>query len=44
MQWLLLVKNSLDHFLSLQGVNGVQSEAFVCGYCGSKGKVLTITV
>ena len=42
-QWLLLVTNFLDHFF-FQEVDGDQSEAFVCMYCDSKGKVLTIMV
>ena len=42
-QWLLLATNSLNHFF-FQEVDGDQSDASVCGYCDSKGKMLAILV
>ena len=38
-----VVTNSLDHFF-FQEVDGDQSDASVCGYCDSKGKMMAIIV
>ena len=36
--------NKFSQTFFFQEVNGDQSESFVCGYCGSKGKMLAIIV